>query len=151
MPQFNTTSWVKCVSPIKPCKCVEHGESPNHTINLTCHCPILPSTVSYVRLLLVTLLKGELIAKPGHCFNWGSPWNQRTRSSKMIYWRILWINRREIHAGIFTGKGFPQRSVSLCILSGCDSLMVNAVDCLWEQILCWTEQCRIKLLILLFF
>lgn len=82
--------------------------------------PILPSTVSYARLLLVTILKGELISKPGHRFNWGDPWNQRTKSSKMIYWRILWINRSEIHAGIFTGKGFPQRSVSLCVLSGCD-------------------------------
>jgi len=114
MPQFNTTYWVKCISPLTTFKCREHSESPNHAIHLACHCPILPSTVSYARLLLVTMLKGELIAKPGHGFNWADPWNQRTQNSKMIYWRIPWINRSEIHAGVFTGKCFPP---SVCVLS----------------------------------
>lgn len=148
MPRFNTTFWVKCIPLIKTCNYTEHGESPNHTINLACHCPALPSTVSSARLLLVTFLKGELIAKPGQCFNWGDPWNQRTKSSKVIYWWILWINRSAIHAGILTGRGFLQRSSSLCVLSGCDSLMVNVVK---KTDLTTDQFCtEIKLFILLF-
>lgn len=36
---------------------MERGESPNHTINLACHCPALQSRVICVRLLLVTVFE----------------------------------------------------------------------------------------------
>lgn len=116
MPQFNTTFLSENAFYLSKLAKVHRARRrvPNHNIHLTCHCPILPITAKLCASALGYIFReGELIAKPGHCFNWGDPWNQRRKSSKMIYWWMLWINRSEIH----TGKGFffsPEECLSVC-------------------------------------
>lgn len=98
----------------KPAKYTEHDESPNHWMIPAFLCQIFFSTVSDARLLLVSLLRGELIAKPGCFFSLSYPWNQRNKR-KMVHWWIMcgliglkWI------LPVLTKEFSPSELVSVC-------------------------------------